>query len=109
MDSLSNACQLSNYRSNFLWGGNVVFGYIVVMELLQIPKKGEFKVSSDDKSDAVLMFGTSYSEVLTSRAHRSALGSKAVKLDNNTMMPPAIEGGQRIAMVENCHTPMSPK
>ena len=55
------------------------------------------------------MFGTSYSEVLTSRAHRSALGSKAVKLDNNTMMPPAIEGGQRIAMVENCHTPMSPK
>lgn len=74
-----------------------------------VPKKGEFKVSSDDKSDAVLMFGTSYSEVLTSRAHRSALGSKAVKLDNNTMMPPAIEGGQRIAMVENCHTPMSPK
>ena len=47
--------------------------------------------------------------LLTSRAHRSALGSKAVKLDNNTMMPPAIEGGQRIAMVENCHTPMSPK
>ena len=47
--------------------------------------------------------------LLTSRAQRSALGSKAVKLDNNTMMPPAIEGGQRIAMVENCHTPMSPK
>ena len=47
--------------------------------------------------------------LLTSRAHRSALGSKAVKLDNNTMMPPAIEGGQRIAIVENCHTPMSPK
>ena len=88
--------------------GSCMF-FNVVMELLQIPKKGEFKVSSDDKSDAVLIFGTSYSEVLTSRAHRSALGSKAVKLDNNTMMPPAIEGGQRIAMVENCHTPMSPK
>ena len=110
MDSLSNACQLSNYRSIFLRGKMLFWGSRgSCMLLLHVPKKGEFKVSSDDKSDAVLMFGASYSEVLTSRAHRSALGSKAVKLDNNTMMPPAIEGGQRIAMVENCHTPMSPK
>ena len=104
-------CQIID---QFFYGGKMLFWgsrgsrmlFIVVMELLQIPKKGEFKVSSC--TDVWYIIQT-YSEVLTSRAHRSALGSKAVKLDNNTMMPPAIEGGQRIAMVENCHTPMSPK